>query len=121
MKCNDRLKSLEKCSQKASTIADVVKLGGNWPKLWDAALHLGTRHLRGLQTLSRLMSHHGRGSKPCPLCEKDKLCSRLLDHYLTAHQQKIGLQGIGSILSVQRYNQSKMVPCLEMGREADSS
>ena len=88
MKSIDRLKSLEKCSQKA------VKLGGNWPKVWDPALHLGTRHLRGLQTLSRLMFHHGRGSKPCPLCEENKLCSRLLDHVLTAHQHKIGFQGV---------------------------
>ena len=61
---------------------------------WDAALHLGTRQIRGLQTLSRLMFHHGRGSKPFPLCEEDKLCSRLLDHVLTAHQHKIGFQGV---------------------------
>ena len=37
--------------------------------LWDSAHHLGTKHLKGLQNLTRLLAHHGQGSKPCPLCD----------------------------------------------------
>ena len=31
------------------------------------------RHMEGLQVLSRLMSHHGTGRKPCPCCDEDFL------------------------------------------------
>lgn len=33
-----------------------------WARLWDAALDLGAKAVKGLQFLSRIMSHHGRGS-----------------------------------------------------------
>ena len=52
----DREKLVQKCSNKSPTIAAVVSKAGNWPKLWDSALHLGSRHTIGLQNLSRLMS-----------------------------------------------------------------
>ena len=64
---------LEKCVLKAPLNAQVVSAGGSWPKLWDAALHLGSKHLQGLQNLTKLMAHHGRGSKPCPLCDASTL------------------------------------------------
>ena len=50
---------LEVCALKAPFIAQVVTAGESWPKLWDCALHLGSKHLKGLQNLTRLMAHHG--------------------------------------------------------------
>ena len=69
----DRVRQLEKCTERAPLIAEVVCRGGSWMRLWDAALHLGTRHTDGLQALSRMLAHHGRGSKPCPLCNGSTL------------------------------------------------
>ena len=68
-----------RCSEKTPLISDVEKCVG-WTKLWDAALDLGANHTRGLQALSRLMSHHGRGSKPCPMCDESGPLTCLLDH-----------------------------------------
>ena len=58
----DKDNILKRCILKAPLIAQVVTAGGSWPKLWDTALHLGSKHLQGLQNLTRLMAHHGRGS-----------------------------------------------------------
>ena len=52
-----------KCRVKAALIVRVEELVG-WRRLWDELLVCKSRHLEGLQALSRLMSHHGRGSKP---------------------------------------------------------
>ena len=41
-------------------IAEVAKRVG-WGRLWDATLDIGGKAVRGLQMLSRVMSHHGRG------------------------------------------------------------
>ena len=60
-------KSLEKCFEKAPLIVEVVKRGGSWCKLWDAALHLGTCHCKGLQVLTRLLVHHGHGETLSPV------------------------------------------------------
>ncbi len=49
---------------------------------------LGLRHTRGLQALSRILCHHGRGAKPCPLCEGVPDVS-LLDHLLSAHGHEL--------------------------------
>ena len=56
---------IELCEGKALQIAAVARNGG-WLRLWDAALDLGLWHTRGLQLMSRLISSHGRGRKPCP-------------------------------------------------------
>ena len=42
-----------------------------WSKLWDSVIDLGPRHVRGLQNLSRMFSAHGRGNRPCPLCDEE--------------------------------------------------
>jgi len=73
-------------------IAQVVKAGGSWPKWWDRAHHLGTKHLKGLQNLTRLMAHHSQGSKPCPLC--DAPTHPLIEHVLTQHHSDLGLSCI---------------------------
>ena len=54
---------------KAPLIAESV----GWARLWDGTLNFGIQHTRGLQVLSRVMSHHGRGCRPCPLCESAPL------------------------------------------------
>ena len=54
----DKEKRLKLCEGKAPLIAALAKKT-SWLKLWDIALDLGLQHTRGLQALSRLMSHHG--------------------------------------------------------------
>ena len=92
----DREKSFSRCVEKAPYIAEITSRGGSWTKIWDSALHLGSKHLRGLQNLARLMAHHGNGIKPCPLCEMegDDIMPPLLDHVLSSHHIEIGLQAI---------------------------
>ena len=70
----DKDQTLEKCALKPSLISQVATAGGTWSKLWDSALHLGLKHLKGLQNVNRIMAHHGRGSKPCPLCDTPLYC-----------------------------------------------
>ena len=88
----DKEVTIEKCTSKAPPIAQVVIKGGSWPRLWDYASHLDSRHLRGLQNLTRLMAHHGRGTKPCPLC--DDSTQLLIDHVLACHHNDLGLNSI---------------------------
>ena len=79
---------LATCDSKAPLIADVCKRGGAWPALWDTARHLGSRHTLGLQYLTRLLAHHGRGSTPCPQCDTDVSdgATTLIDHVLQKHE-----------------------------------
>ena len=51
--------------------------------LWSAAQ-------KGFQMLSRLLSHHGRGQHPCPLCEASDLTSTVLGHVLSSHGAEVG-------------------------------
>ena len=76
--------------REVSTHLEVAE-GVGWPKLWDTALDLGQRHTRGLQVLSRLMSHHGRGLKPCPMGSETNLDTPILDHILCDHGDKLQL------------------------------
>ena len=77
-----RVSKLEKCRERASLIVEVVNKGGSWARPWDSALHLGTRHTDGLKALSRMLAHHGHGSKPCPLCDENILASNPIGHLL---------------------------------------
>ena len=86
----DRERRLERCTEKAPLIAEVARSGG-WLRLWDAALDLGVRHTKGLQAVSRLMSHHGRGRKPCPLCDVTDLPISVLEHVLSDHRDTLHL------------------------------
>ena len=47
------------------------------------------RHTDGLKALSRMLAHHGHGSKPYPLCEVNNLDP--IGHLLRVRQYKIGL------------------------------
>ena len=86
----DKEKRYERCAEKAPLILEVAERVG-WLKLWDTALDLGQRHTRGLQVLSRLMSHHayGRGLKPCPMCDETNLDTPIFDHILCDHGGKL--------------------------------
>ena len=54
----DHSRLLRKCREKAALIVRVEELVG-WRRPWDELLVYKSRHLEGLQALSRLMSHHG--------------------------------------------------------------
>ena len=87
----DKVSKLEKCRERAPLIVGVVDKGESWARLWDSALHLGTRHTDGLKALSRMLAHHGHGSKPCPLCDENNLAPNPIGHLLRVHQHEIGL------------------------------
>lgn len=86
----DRKQLVAKCLTKAPTIAKVATRGG-WSRIWDTALDLGEKSVRGVQHLSRVMSHHGRGDKPCPLCDTASLQTSLLQHLLDHHSKDLHL------------------------------
>ena len=50
---------------------------------WDSALECGGRYTKCVQALTRLMSHHGRGKRPCPYCDSCEV--PLLEHVINAH------------------------------------
>ena len=81
--CNAAV-TLKRCLEKASLVADIEGSVG-WTKLWDAALDFGVKHTRGLQALSRVIGHHGRGVKPCPVCDVLGPFACLLGHVLKDH------------------------------------
>ena len=87
----DKTMLLDLCIMKAPLIAEVVKLDDSGPALWDTVRQLGSRHTVGLQHLSRMLSHHGRGSKPCPLCDDELSGGSLTAHILTQHKDDIKL------------------------------
>ena len=73
---------LERCKKKAPQIAKVAEDIG-WSRLWDMASDLGWKAVKGLQMLSRAMSHHGQGNYPCHLCNDGPLLEKsVLDHIL---------------------------------------
>ena len=90
----DRELLLVRCTSKAPLIAEMCKQGGSWPALWDTVRHLGSRHTVGLQHLSRMQAHHGRGPKPCPLCEEQLSGVTLTDHVLSSHNQEFQLPSL---------------------------
>ena len=87
----DKKMRVEKCGEKAPTIARVAESPG-WAKLWDA-LDLGWKVVQGLKMLSRAMSYHGKGERPCHLCDTTTSLQEesLLDHILTRYYQELYL------------------------------
>ena len=86
----DRTRLREKCTEKAPLIAAVARRT-TWSKLWDCALDIGSKSVKGLQNLSRVMSHHGFGNHPCPLCDTAPLPTSVLDHLLDCHSSSLFL------------------------------
>ena len=94
MKRVDWERLIRRCKEKAPLIASVGEEKG-WAKLWDTTFQLGHRHTKGLQNLTRIMSHHGRGKKPCPLCETSLGTTAqvgVLKHVLRDHSAILGLR-----------------------------
>ena len=87
----DRQKLIDRCLEKAPVIAVVAGQVG-WARLWDAALDFGGKTVRGMQMLTRVMSHHRRGSRPCPLCDDATLQSSVLEHILENHGGELFLE-----------------------------
>ena len=87
----DKEKLVLKCHKKSPTIANVTSSSESWSKLWDTVLHLGSRYTSSLRNLSRLMTHHGRGRNPCPLCDEKDLEMSVVDHTSYVHHQELGL------------------------------
>jgi len=87
----DKEQLIRKCSGTSPCVADITIEGGSWPKLWDTALHLGSRHTIGLRNLARLMAHHGRGLHPCPLCDEHDLPMSVIEHVICNHHRDLGL------------------------------
>ena len=80
----DRKKMLERCGERCVQIAVVVG-GRTWAGLWDGVMDLGSREVKGLCNLSRVLSSHGRGRQPCPWCEVMELENSLLGHLVERH------------------------------------
>ena len=87
---HDRTKLTAKCSEKAPMIAAVARRI-TWSRLWDSAMDLGDKSVKGLQYLSRAMSHHGCGNHPYPLCDTAPLPATVLDHLLDCHSSSLFL------------------------------
>ena len=85
----DKEKMLERCAEKSQLIVEVGKEVG-WSKLWNSVMGLWPRHVRGLQNLSRMFSAHGRGNRPCLLC--DELEGLLAEHITEEHRQRLNLE-----------------------------
>ena len=62
----DKQTLVDRCGEKASEIASEVAGWVGWARLWDVVLVSGGKAVRGMQMLSRVMSHHKRGDQPCP-------------------------------------------------------
>ncbi len=59
--------------------------------MWDSVMDLGPKHVRRLQNLSRMLSAHGRGEKPCPLCDEE-LGQSLVGHIMEKHREQLNLE-----------------------------
>ena len=82
---------LGQCDEKSPLIAEVAREFG-WRNLWDICLSFGEKHSTGLQKLCRIMSHHGRGQYPCPLCENSQLqTDSVLEHVVDCHKDDLNL------------------------------
>ena len=87
----DKGKLVERCEGKAGLITEVEKDIG-WARLWDSVLDVGADGVKGLQVLSRLMSSHGHGNRPCPRCDMTNLKgSSPIDHTLEVHLGRWGM------------------------------
>ena len=78
----DRQKLVDKCWEKAAIIGEVASRI-SWAKLWDATLDLGgNKAVRGLQFLSKIMSHRGREVGLVSCVTQAPLPSSVLDYIL---------------------------------------
>ena len=87
----DKEKRGDRCLEKASMIAEVSRRIG-WVWLWDAALDLRWKRVKGLQLLNRALCHLGRGNHPYNLCDTSPpLKVSVLEHILVSHWEELYL------------------------------
>ena len=87
---NDKQIQFSQCV-KSPLIDEVAKYIG-WSELWDTCLGFGEKYTAGLQKLSRVLSHHGRGQYPCPLCENFEFGTTVLEHIMEYHKPDVNLE-----------------------------
>ena len=81
----DKKKCPNRCLEKTHMVAEVSRRIG-WAWLWDAALDLGWKTVKGLQLLSKALSHHRRGSHPSYLYDTTPPSGlSMLDLILASH------------------------------------
>ena len=83
----DREQLLKRFRVKAPVAAMVQERVG-WLRLWDSVMNYRLQHIRGLQIL---MSNHGAGQHPSPLCRTSDLTITVLEHVLLAHGAEMGI------------------------------
>jgi len=73
-------------------VLHVLPVGG---RLWDELLSFKMLHMVGLQALSRLMSHHGRGANPAHSVKRTPwlIISVLNIMFFARHSAEMGLVG----------------------------
>ena len=83
----DRNMPIQKCKEKATLIAEVVEnkmaqnLGWSSGTRWKVHCQVASPHYR-------LISHHGRGRRPCPFCEDSDFDVTILEHVLESHSSR---------------------------------
>ena len=88
----DKVSKLEKCRERAPLIVGVVDKGESRGQTLGFCTTSGyMAYTDGLKALSRMLAHHGHGSKPCPLCDENNLAPNPIGHLLRVHQHEIGL------------------------------
>ena len=75
---------LVRCGVRPPLLNQVERQFG-WVTLWGAALDFGVSHTRGLQLLSRVLSHNGKGNQPFPICYIALLEDSVMGHLLSNH------------------------------------
>ena len=50
-----------------------------------------------MQVMSRLNSSHGRGRKPCPLCDQVNLATSVMEHVLEKHMNRMNLNKMSAL------------------------
>ena len=91
LRAMDREKMLERCKGKSGLVVEVAR-AKTWTKLWDDVMDLGPWKVKGLRNLSRVLSSHGRGNKPCPRCDVGDLGGVLLDHLVERHWEELRME-----------------------------
>ena len=105
----DRSQMLKTCTLLIVNMEERV----GWVRLWDATLDLVVHHIRGLQVLGRLMSHHSRGCQPCPLCVVTPVDGPAMEHILSCLNVDTEHIMVGQLKVEQCCQHSEHAQCLQ--------
>lgn len=121
LRCLDKEWILVRCQEKAPFIAEEVV---GWASLWDKVLEYKLEHARGVQALARVLGHHGKGEKLCPLCSEQSLDVSVVRHALSVHYKDLGLS-VGdeshllSLLGERRESQVEQATYIQTSEQTD--